>query len=173
MKEIITNVNHLTDNEITDWTTKVKLLLVNSKRELLLGYSYNEYQFPGGTKESNEELIDAVKRELLEETGIVINFTRLKPFIKSSGYYKDWPEVGKNKKVEIYYYEIETDETPNLNKLNLTDKEKKGNFCLKYIPLDVVEEEINKNVINYGDPHGIAKEMVVLLDLYKTMKNNK
>ena len=141
MKEIITNVNNLSENEMTDFTVKVKLLLINSNNELLLGYSHNEYQFPGGTLEEGEELMDTVKRELEEETGIVLSNLEVEPFAKSSGYYKDWPAEGRNKKVEIYYYEIKTDEKPQLEKLNLTEKEKAGNFCLKYIPLNNVISE--------------------------------
>lgn len=167
MKEIITNVNNLKEKDMTDFTRKVKLLLINSKVELLLGYSHHEYQFPGGTQEPGELLIDTVNRELREETGIVLNISELEPFVVSRGYYKDWPEVGRNKKVEIYYYEINTDEEPKLDMLNLTESEKMGNFELRYIPLDTVEDELNKNVIEHGDPHGIAKEMISLLKLYK------
>lgn len=104
MKNIIINNNNLSEGGMTDFATKVKLLLVNSNNELLLGYSNHEYQFPGGTQEEGESLIDTVKRELMEETGIIFNDDDLEPFVKHTGYYKDWPRVGRNKKVEIYYY---------------------------------------------------------------------
>ena len=169
MKEIVTNVNNLREEEMTDFTTKVKLLLVNSKGELLLGYSHHEYQFPGGTQEEGESLYDTVKRELEEETGIILDEIIINPFVKSSGYYKDWPSVGRNKKVLIYYYEIKTDEKPNFDKITLTEKEKEGNFNLRYIALDNVEMELRNNVKEYGDPHGIANEMINLLKIYKEM----
>lgn len=170
MKEIIRNINNLKEEEMTDFATKVKLLLVNSCNEILLGYSHHEYQFPGGTLEAGETLMDTVKRELMEETGLVLSDEKISPFAKSSGYYKDWPGVGRNKKVEIYYYEIKTDEKPNFDKIKLTDKEKEGNFTLRYVSLDDVEEELKNNTKEYGDPHGIVREMIELLKIYKEMK---
>lgn len=167
MKKIIVNANNLNEEEMTDLVRKVKILLINSQNEIMLGYSHNEYQFPGGTQEPNEELIDTVNREIEEETGIKLNLSGIEAFACSIGYYKDWPAEGRNKKVEIYYYEVKTDEEPNLDNLNLTEKEKEGNFELRYIPLDNVEEELKKNAKEYGDQHGIAKEMLNLFEVYK------
>ena len=167
MREIVMNVDNLREEDITDFTTKVKLLLVNSKDELLLGYSHHEYQFPGGTQEDGEALEDTVKRELMEETGIILTDEKINAFVKSLGYYKDWPCVGRNKKVEIYYYEVKTDEKPDFENIKLTEKEKDGNFTLRYVSLDNVEKELENNVKKYGDPHGIAYEMIGLLRIYK------
>lgn len=170
MKKIITNRDNLTEEQITDLARNVKLLLVNSQNEIMLWYSHHEYQFPGGTQEPNEELINTVNREIEEETGIQLNLKEIDAFACSIGYYKDWPAKWRNKKIEIYYYEVKTDEKPNLDNLNLTEKEKEGNFELRYIPLDNVEEELKKNVNEFGDSHGIAKEM---LNLFKIYKNNE
>ena len=170
MKNIIDNRDNLKENEMTDFVTKVKVLLVNSKNEIMLAYSHNDYQFPGGTQEKGEQLFQTVKREIMEETGIKLEIDNIEPFACSKGYYKDWPEVGKNKKVEIYYYEVKTDEKPDLNSISLTEHEKNGNFCLKYIDLDKVEEEINKNIQEYNDPRGIGKEMLNLFAIYKDMQ---
>ena len=46
------------------------MTIINSNNEILLGYSYHDYQFPGGHVEDGESLIEAMNRELLEETGI-------------------------------------------------------------------------------------------------------
>lgn len=167
MKKIIANASNLKEEEITDLSRKVKILLINSQNEIMLGYSHNEYQFPGGTQEPNEELIDTVNREIEEETGIKLNLSEIEAFACAIGYYKDWPAEGRNKKVEIYYYEVKTDEKPNLDNLNLTEKEKEGKFELRYIPLDNVEEELKKNAKEFGDPHGITKEMLKLFEVYK------
>lgn len=167
MKKIINNEYNLTDSDITEVVKRVKVLLVNSNREILLGYSYNEYQFPGGHVEENEDFVMAVNREILEETGIKLNLTNLEPFACIIGYYKDWPEKGKNRKLEIYYYEIKTDEKPKLENTEYTENEKNGSFELKYVSLENVEEVLKENTEKYGDEEGIASEMLEILSIYK------
>lgn len=171
MKQIITNKYNLTDSDMTEVVKRVKVLLVNSNNEILLGYSHNDYQFPGGHVEENETLIQTVNREVLEETGIELKATKLTSFARTIGYYKDWPEEGKNRKIEIYYYEVKTNEKPNIENTNYTENEKAGNFELRYIPLENIEKVLRKNAEKYGDKKGIAREMIDLFDIYKESAN--
>ena len=171
MKQLITNDYNLTDSDMTEVVKRVKVLLVNSNNDVLLGYSHNNYQFPGGHVEENETLVQAVNREVLEETGIELNITNIEPFACAIGYYKDWPAEGKNRKIEIYYYEVKTDEKPNLENTAYTENEKDGNSALRYIPLLDVENVLKTNAEEYGDENGIAKEMIDLFEVYKTTIN--
>lgn len=171
MKQLITNKYNLTDSDMTEVVKRVKVLLVNSKNDVLLGYSHNNYQFPGGHLEDNETLVQAVNREVLEETGIELKITNIEPFACAIGYYKDWPAEGKNRKIEIYYYEVKTDEKPNLENTEYTENEKDGNFELRYIPLSDVENVLRANAEEYGDKKGIAREMIDLFGVYKTTIN--
>ena len=170
MEKIITNDYNLKDEDMTELVVRVKILLINSNNEILLGYSHNEYQCPGGHVEEGENLISAINREVREETGIELNIKDAEPFACSIGYYKDWPAVGKNRKIEIYYYEIKTDEKPNLDNTKYTESEKNGNFELRYIPLENVENEFIKNAEIYEAKHGIAKEMLKVFKIYKNIK---
>ena len=172
MKQLITNNYNLTDSDMTEVVKRVKVLLVNSNNDVLLGYSHNNYQFPGGHVEENETLVQAVNREILEETGIELNITNIEPFACAIGYYKDWPAEGKNRKIEIYYYEVKTDEKPNLENTEYTENEKNGNFELRYIPLSDVENVLKTNAEEYGDENGIAREMIDLFGVYKTTIND-
>lgn len=156
---------------MTEVVKRVKVLLVNSNNDVLLGYSHNNYQFPGGHVEENETLVQAVNREVLEETGIELNITNIEPFACAIGYYKDWPAEEKNRKIEIYYYEVKTDEKPNLENTEYTENEKDGNFELRYIPLLDVENVLKTNAEEYGDKKGIAREMIDLFGVYKTTIN--
>ena len=171
MKQIITNKYNLTDSDMTEVVKRVKVLLVNSNNDVLLGYSHNNYQFPGGHVEDNETLIQTVNREVLEETGIELNVNNIEPFACAIGYYKDWPAEGKNRKIEIYYYEVKTDEEPNLENTEYTENEKDGKFELRYIPLSDVENVLRANAEEYGDKKGIAREMIDLFGVYKTTIN--
>ena len=170
MEKIITNDYNLKEEDMTELVVRVKILLINSNNEILLGYSHNEYQCPGGHVEPGENLISAINREVQEETGIELNVSKAKPFACSIGYYKDWPSVGNNRKIEIYYYEIKTDKKPNLDNTGYTESEKKGNFELRYIPIENVESEFIKNAEIYEDKHGITKEMLKVFKIYKDIK---
>lgn len=167
MKQFINNKFNLLEEDINEIVKRVKILLINSNNEILLGYCHNNYQFPGGHVEENEELIDTVYRELKEETGIELDKNNIEPFACSLGYYKDYPKPGINSKIEIYYYEIRTDVKPNLDNTLYTEHEIDGNFCLRYFSLDKVQEELKANVEFYGDKKGITAEMLELLNYYK------
>lgn len=173
MKKIITNEYNLKEEDMTEIVKRVKLFMINDNNEMLLGYSHHEYQCPGGHVEKDEDLISAINREIKEETGIELNIKTITPFACSLGYYKDWPKIGNNRKIEIYYYEIKTNEKPNLNNTNYTENEKKGKFELKYIPLNNVENELIENRNKYGDKHSITKEMLKVLKIYKQNKQFK
>ncbi|MBQ8132756.1 MAG: NUDIX hydrolase [Bacilli bacterium] len=167
MKTIIRNDDNLKESDMTEVATRVKVLLINSKQELLLGYPKNNYQFPGGHVEEGETLLDTVKREVREETGIELEIEDITPFAEAFGYYKDYPEVGKNKKTEIYYYAIKTDELPNLENTSYTEREKENHFILKQVPLENIEEEFENNIKQYGDDRGIQTEMLEIIKVYK------
>lgn len=164
MYKIVDNKYNIEENEVTEIVKRVKAIMINSNNEILLGYANNIYQFPGGHVE-NEELSSALEREIREETGICLNISS-EPIICAYRYYKDFPEVGKNRKNEIYYYLVKSDELPNLDNTNYTTEEKDGNFVLKYINLKDTIGEISNNSKIYGDIKGIASEMIEVLNLY-------
>ncbi len=167
MEQIIVNKDCIQEKEITEIVKRVKAIIINSKNEILLGYSHNDYQFLGGHVEDGENLIETLNREISEESGISLNLDDAFPIILRKAYYKDYPQIGKNRKNEIYYYVIKTDKLPNLELTNLTDDEKEGNFKLEYIKLDDIEEVIIKNGDKTGNLHGIANEMLEVIKIYK------
>ena len=102
MKEIIYNYDYLNDEDITEIVIRMKALIINNKN-ILLGNENDIYQFPGGHLEDKETFEECLKREVLEETGILLFDSEIKrPFMKVTFMNKDWPEVGKNRKSEIY-----------------------------------------------------------------------
>ena len=165
--EIVSNNNNLREEDMTETVKRVKALIINSKNEILLAHSNNEYHFPGGHVEDNETLIDTLKREIKEEIGVIIDAKSYKYFAKKTGYYKDWPEKGKNRKIEIYYYLINEDIVPNLKNTNYTESEKQGHFTIKNIKLNEIKKVLKDNIDKYGDKRGIGVEMIELLNICK------
>jgi len=166
MKEIIYNYDYLNDEDITDIVIRMKALIINNKN-ILLGNENDIYQFPGGHLEDKETFEECLKREVLEETGIELFDSEIKrPFMKVTFMNKDWPEVGKNRKAEIYYYLIETDKKPNMSKVNYTEHEKKGNFKVEFVPLNESISIIEKNISKNEKNKVIAPDMIMAIKEY-------
>ena len=73
MEQTIFNECNLKEEEIDEISTRVKVFLLNSNNEFLLANSNGGCQLAGGHVEKNEELKNTVKREVQEETGIVLS----------------------------------------------------------------------------------------------------
>ena len=163
MKEIIYNYDYLKDEDITEIVIRMKALIINGKN-IFLANENNIYQFPGGHLEDNETFEECLKREILEETGIEIDDTEVKSlFMKVTYMNKDWPEIGKNRKSEIYYYLIETIKKPNIDKVNYTEYEKQGNFKIESVPLDESISIIEKNIPKNEKNKAIAPDMIMAI----------
>lgn len=167
MKEVIYNKERLTDNDIDETVTRLKALIINSKNEILLGYAHKTYQFPGGHLEKNETLEEGLKREIQEETGIIIKDKNIKPFEKITYYTSNYRNTGLNRKNEIYYYIIKTDEEVNTNNMNLDEWEKEGNYVVKKIPLDKIEKVLKNSIKDNSINEIIVEEMMEVLNEYE------
>lgn len=166
MKEIIYNYDYLKESDITEISIRMKALILNSEN-ILIGNQSGIYQFPGGHLEDGESFNECLKRELLEETGIELQDNEIgAPFMKVSYFNKDWPEVGKNRKSEIYYYVIKTNKEPDLTKVNYTEQEKQGNFKLEKIPFKKAIEIIKNNIPNNEKNKVIAPDMIMAIEEY-------
>ncbi len=169
MKTKIINYNHLKEEELNDHIIRLKAIMVNSKKEVLLAEAYSTIQFPGGHLESDETFNDALKREILEETGIVLK-GEYEPFFALKYFLKDYPVKGNNRSIEIYYFYIFTDEAYNLDNINLDDQEKNGNFTLTYIPLKNIKKYLLTHPGDLQINKLVTREMLLVLkELKKVM----
>lgn len=166
MKEIIYNYDYLKESDITEVVIRMKALIINNDN-IILGNESAILQFPGGHLENNETFEECLKREIMEETGIEITDNEIeRPFMKVTYLNKDWPEMGKNRKSEIYYYLIKTNKEPDVTKVNYTEHEKQGNFKIDKIPLNSAIEIIRKNIPNSEKNKVIAPDMIMTIEEY-------
>ena len=137
-----------------------------------MGYSDKTYQFPGGHLEDNESLIQGLKREIKEETGIILDNDNYKPFVKITYYNKNYRNTNKNRENIIYYYEIRTDSEPDINNTNLDINEIKGNYIVKKIQLDKVSDVLINSILDNEINKIIVEEMLLVLK-ERNKKNKK
>ena len=173
MKEILYNYDNLKEEDITEVVIRTKALVINDGN-IFVGNANNVFQFPGGHLEDGESFNECLKREILEETGIEIEDNEIeKPFMKIIYMNKDWPEKGKNRKAEIYYYIIKTSKYPDLSKTNYTENEKKHNFRVDTLPLKesikIIEDNIPTNEMNKV----ISPDMIEAIKEYLKISNGE
>lgn len=164
MKEIIYNYDYLKESDITEVVIRTKALIINNDN-IILGNESSILQFPGGHLENYETFEACLKREIMEETGIEITDNEIeRQFMKVTYLNKNWPEMGKNRKSEIYYYLIKTNKEPDVTKVNYTEHEKQGNFKIDKIPLNSAIEIIRKNIPNNEKNKVIAPDMIMAIE---------
>ena len=166
MRETIHNYDYLDEKDITETVIRAKALIINGD-DVILGNENQIMQFPGGHLEPGETIEECLKREILEETGIEIEDKEIeRPFLKVTYLNKDWPERGRNRRAEIYYYLIRTTKDPDLTKVNYTEHEKKENFKIEKIPLSSSVEIIKNNISNNEKNKVIAPDMITAIEEY-------
>ena len=85
---------------------------------------------------------------------------------------KDWPEVGKNRKAEIYYYVINTNKKPDLSKTNYTQNEINGNYKIEAFKIDESIDKIKNNITNNEKNKVISPDMISAIEEYLHLMNN-
>ncbi len=172
MKEVIYNKHNLKEVDINKRVYRARALIINSDEEILLGFCKNTYQFPGGYADENETLSDCLKREVLEETGIVIENKQYNPFYIIKHYNPNHPEEGINRYTELNYFVILTDQKYNIENMNLDEGEKKNNFELRYVKLKDFEKTLNDSIKDNRKNEIVYPEMLSVLKTFLKLEKD-
>lgn len=165
---IIINDDNLKISDIEETNIKVRAILINTNNKLLIANYGGIYLLPGGKVDDNENLAEALTRELKEETGIIYNENELKYLCTINYYQKNYlkrDNTVKNRLVKTHYYIGNLKNIPQ-KKQELTDKEIKGNFKLEYIPLNKLKNIIINNEINNPRNIYFQKELLKIIEYY-------
>ena len=166
MKKLVINKNNLELKDINEFVYRPRAIIINSNNEILLGFCNHTYQFPGGFLEDNETLIEGLKREILEETGILLNDKEIIKQICTIEYLnKNYPRKDNNRLTKFSYYYVVTDKKVNLNNTNYDEWEKKNNFKLKYVFISDFEKVLNETINDNQMNKMIYKDMMLVFYL--------
>ena len=171
MKRILINDDNHKIDDLDFEVFRVKGLIINSDGDILIAHNNGTYQFPGGHKEDDESLDDSLEREIKEETGIDVESQG--PFMLITTYDSNY--FNQNKKVcnKIYYYVINTNETPNFEETHYDELECQTEFNLFYISLNELQEFLNKSIDDGSLDISIGRERLLVLEEYNNLYGGK
>lgn len=170
MKQIFINEDNLREEDLEATVIRVKAMLINSSKEILLAHNNGTYQFPGGHKEDDEEMDTTLIREVKEETGIDVELDN-GPFVQIVTYDSNYFGTGRKMCSKIYYYVIHTDEVPNYEETNYDELECQTEFNLMYTDVRELSQFLDE-AVNEGtmDPN-ICREMKLVAEEYNRIYN--
>ena len=172
--EITINEEKLQNKEINEFSIKARAILINEKNQILIANYGNVILLPGGKVDKGESIFDAITRELNEELGQDYNSDELEFFTTINYYQKNYPKrdgTFQNRLVLTHYFIGKLKEI-KINLQKLTQKEQKDNFKLELISLEELEDKILNNKNNNPRNIYFQKELLIVLDNYKNIKQN-
>lgn len=144
METITINRNNLTPDSTWEQLYKVRAIIENDNKEFIITRQGGKYIFPGGGVKPGESSVDAIIREINEETGIMLSPEILEERLKLDTYYPSAYnyQTGTYRPrhtVTIFFYvkcsgEIKSD------KMSLTANEIDGNFKVAFVSLEKLLE---------------------------------
>lgn len=168
MKQIIINDNNLSKQDVDYEVIRVKGLVINSKKEILLIENNHTFQFPGGHFRKGESLESCLSREIAEELGVDLKINK-GPFMMITTYDNDYFKSGSKVINKIYYFVVKTDITPDISRLNLDATEKETDFNIWKIKLNDLDSFLNKCLNDGTIDANIGREMLLVINEYNNL----
>lgn len=137
--------NYKIDGEVFSRPSVRAIIINDNKIAMVYSKKYNYYKFPGGGINKGEDNMDALIREVKEETGLIVK----RDTIKEYGYVirKEKGDFTDIFLQENYYYLCDVEKEVGLQ--HLDDYEFEEGFSLRWVRPDVAID-INLNHDHYG-----------------------
>lgn len=167
MKIIRYNEDHLLEEEIERKVQKTRGIILNGQGKALLVKYAGILMLPGG-KIQEEKTREALKREILEESGIEKIRLKEEPFLRIDSYDRNYYDSKLKKNINrltvTYFYFGETNEGINEERQNLSQNEKKGDFSISFENLSVIRYLTERNQTDDIKRRNFNREMLTVLN---------
>lgn len=145
------------------------VIIKNNKIALIKGKKFGEFKFPGGGKEEGESNMDTLIRETLEETGLTVDPSSIKPYGMALEKRRSVLNPNDLFQMESYYYLCEVYE--HIQETKLDDYELLYGYQLHFVNID---EAINANekaaIAHQHEAPWINRELAVFNDIKRAFK---
>lgn len=175
MQEINFNEEKLINDEIDKIVRKVRAFVVDleTNKVLLVNYA-GLYMLPGGSIDNKETEIEALKREILEEAGIIIDNEEIIPFLVINSYDKNYFDRKKgiiNRLTQTIFFKVVTDKKIDVTKKELSESEKEKNHITDYIDISDITSKIENNTSDNPKRKQFDRELLTALDVFLKIQN--
>lgn len=168
MELIMFNEDGLKDNEIDKLVRKVRAFVVNEEtRQVLLVHYAGLYMLPGGSIEEGESEQEALEREIVEESGIVVSEDQTMPFLMMSSYdknYFDRKDGVINRLTQTIFFKVVTNQGINEEKKKLSESEVEKKQTIEFVDIDTMRELIETNPSDNPKRKQFDREILMALD---------
>lgn len=138
------------------------IIIKDNKLAMIKGKKFNELKFPGGGLEQDETHLECLMREVVEETGLIIDVLTQTPFGLVTEIRKSTIEVDTIFQMNSYYYTVSLDDT-KLGKTNLDPYEIEHGYELIWVD---IHDAITTNKLalsqSIADATWIKRELKVM-----------
>ena len=177
--KIIVNHDHLIPDETWQRFYKVRAVIENENGEFILSHEAGKHIFPGGSKESGETDLEAIKREIQEETGIEFADEDFHKVLELETLYKNVynyrtssfsPRYTKT----IYYY-VKCNRKIDASNMNLTDEEISQKFKIAFVSKERLIQLLSEDHSNAINGSIFDEENKIIIDniIKKELKVDK
>lgn len=167
---LIINNDGLKNNEIDEFGQKARAILTDDNNNILVANYGGVYLLPGGKIDDNETPIQALIRELEEETGTNYNEHDFAFLTTIQSFQKNYPKRDgslHNRLVETHYFQGRLKRTIPDNQ-QLTDKEQKDNFKLRLMSLDELTNVVANSNSNNPRSKYFIQELLLITNYYNS-----
>lgn len=147
---IFNNIDGLEEKDINRKRNKVRAVIINKDKKILVCRNNGVFLLPGGKLKDNEDKIKGLYRELQEETGNDYSNFEISYLYTLIDYQKNYIDRNNNvfnRKIKTDYYIIYSDTDINYDNRNLTESEK-NDFEYYYVDESSLESLIDENTQN-------------------------
>ena len=166
--KIVINPDNLVPNEEFQTFHKVRVILENSQGQFAISNEGGKCIFPGGKREKNETDLQAIQREVKEETGISLKESDFLELLELETLYKNFYDY-RSKSLKprftstIYYYAKCSDEI-NTENMNLSPGEISENFSIAFVNKEQLVKLLSKDHSASVNGNFFDEENKIILD---------
>ena len=168
--KIMINPNNLTVDDSFQIFHKVRAIIENDSGEFIISFEAGKCIFPGGKRENGETDLEAIQREIKEETGISISKDDFKELLTLetiyNNYYDYRTDLIKSRYTSTVYYYARTSEKINNKKTSLTNVEIEQNYKAFYVNKNKLIEMIMEDHSNATNGEKFDEENRIVTEYF-------